>query len=745
MGVGSLFGLLIFIILFYAILMKYSPKKERIKYDVRRHLNIFKSQLKMNLIEVLKYVLLFAAVTVLFLIFIKLIHRELSSVFSITYENSEIGGAVQVFTTSTTVFTTLMTVILALIALAVTAYVFLNDVLSSRKSYEQRVISTVKHVNTIRLFYLAIYSGICIIGCFAADNLSILAGRSIILYTIAILSLFDVLLLILFVNTIVNYEVHLAAHAESYIMYNQGNLISELEPEGLDSEESNHLQVATEVIKRVGDLESLILSLNNRHESEFRYSNDLVGPSLITSIIAKKERNIEDVIEQKVSQYGRLVEIRNCIWILQNVDEELTTVYIDPRLNMILKKLTAWFVQNAFAREYFQKLNYTDMSFEKAKFDYSSFVDSNFTNVKFNEAKMNYISFLGCHMQNCDFSDIECSDSDFSTTKLIQPVFTEKSNFKNAMFVDAEIVFDTIGPKTNDLGESKVYYQFSGTNFRHANLVGGSFTSIDFENSVFRDASFAGGRFTDCNFALANLSNAVLANVVVDINCNFMYANCTGITAVYSKWGEKLDDVHGKGARLNLASSRFVSASFTNAHLANCNFLGSYMNDATFRSARIENCDFTQTLLTNVDFTESSIDYCYFDEATLNNALFVGFETDHIQRSFVKKTKRSGLQKLNLSRSTIQYVSFSGASMVGIEIRGYNFKNCVFDNVVFDDAVIREVKFIHCDFNHVRMKDALVFNVEWEDCNAKADADAEKEIDFGSESDRQKWKKVFIK
>ena len=79
----------------------------------------------------------------------------------------------------------------------------------------------------------------------------------------------------------------------------------------------------------------------------------------------------------------------------------------------------------------------------------------------------------------------------------------------------------------------------------------------------------------------------------------------------------------------NFSNKPLVWASFYNASIHHCGFIGVNLNDASFIAAEIARCDFTGTSLDNVDFSWGSVKGCVFTDST------------HL---FIKSFKRANLK-----------------------------------------------------------------------------------------------------
>ena len=131
--IAVVIGLVVMAVLFF-IWGKINRKSRNLWVNVRT------TQLGHNVKSLIGHILLLVAITTPLIVLILLLakNNDLSNVFF------DLSVASDAEMTSATLFATLITVLLALIALSVTAHVFLNDALLNRKDYEEMQIKNLK-------------------------------------------------------------------------------------------------------------------------------------------------------------------------------------------------------------------------------------------------------------------------------------------------------------------------------------------------------------------------------------------------------------------------------------------------------------------------------------------------------------------------------------------------------------------------------------------------------------------------
>ena len=643
-------------------------------------------------------------------------------------------------TTSATLFATLITVLLALIALSVTAHVFLNDALLNRKDYEEQQIKNLKRHTTQRMFFICIFSGLCITLCLFVDNANLANKVDWIWIRLVsvIISLFDIIALVLFINSIVNYEKHLIEYARSYIKFNQPFLTGgKADKSRINSTQKNEATISV-VVKSIGDLEDLVSNILKNHESEYRYQRSVTSELMLNTILRKKAetnliKSITVSIDDICKKYSRMIEIRNCIWILQDNDDSAAINCGLKESILELKRLLSLF---AFRDERFIDLSFIDEDFSSGDFTQSSMRKSAFLNSNFTGATLKNCDFSDSLLQNVDFRGANCRGVVLLNARIVSPKISTETDFENAVLSGCEITLaenETIGLDKHNHAESgrnnrdKLYpYNFKRISCQRTFFSKCCFIGINFDNSVFTNSSLEESRIIECSFEYADMKAAVLVNAIISRSCIFGYSDCSDIVAASSIWG--YDDEVGVDY-LDLTGARFVHANMAYTQMTKCRFNRAYMNDATFTASRIDNCHFNGSLLSNIDFSDAVIDNSFFSHSLLHNALFIGGDTATSEEK----------------RQKISNTWFVESEMNNCSIKNYTFEKCNFNKAVLDGSVIRNVTFIDCTFDYSRFSDVLLFNVKFKNCKGKILRSATNNLSFGLPTDRINWKKTFRK
>ena len=503
-------------------------------------------------------------------------------------------------------------------------------------------------------------------------------------------------------------------------------------------------------------MEMLLSSILSNHESEYRFQKGVTSAVMLKDIIQRKkpadlkEQDIGDIYESS----RRLIELRNCIWVLQNAGWEPKAQYgLIERTKEIGKDLRKY----AFRDERFLQLNFNATDFSGYCFEKSAFRGSALLNVSFSQAKLKDADFLNALLQNPNFEGADCTGAVFTEARIISPKIDHKTVCSKAVFQNCELSIgagEIIGSKEQPKpGRPLALFQFSQISAYHARFVDCFFSRVDFHESVFTSATFSNAILVACNFNQTDLSDAIMVHAMISRSCDFSYSYCSGLMGAYSSWGEveKRDEEDKEGKEdkeetvdpfadelkikwLNLTGARFERANLAEAILNKCLFHKAYLNYASLTAAEITDCDFADSFMKSVDFTDTVLNHCTFDRAFLPDTLIIG-ETEEAQRQYENET---GLKQKKDSY-TIKNTSFKKTDLQRCSIRNHRFEGCSFDDAILNDASIRDVEFVRCSFNNAHFNGALLFNVTWNACIGRPRTEKEM-IEFGTQADEDDWK-----
>ena len=606
-------------------------------------------------------------------------------------------------TTAATVLSTLTTVDLALIALVVTAYVFLVGTLEHRESYEQYIIRKMCQCQTRQLIVLSGVTGICVVFSLICDN-SLLTVPYWIQYCLVAAMLVDTVWCIVFIYQIINYEDKLTQLAKQ-----------ELLQEGKENGKGNTLEGLSEgkVTKGIGDLENIVKRIVDNHtfESGYHQNQKVLADILANKAAQHKESPETDGQDTTFNDkdvsgtYSTLLNKRNCLWMLQHSgqtlqpdDESAVIAQLDRERETIWNTICRF----SLANEQLCNISLSDVRFP---------ADSNLSNTTFHSSALSAVTLDGATLSGADFSDsllqsvsmkdAVCKDAIFRDAKFIHatlPKNCENSVFSRAVFNDTNIC----GESADDL------LNYSSAAFRRANLIAQKISYVDFSYSFFDKALLSAAKIKGCCFNNAKLTGAVLANTEIDgsevKNIGFQKANMEDISAPYSKW-----------TGVSFEGSRLAHGNFSEAKLSACCLSACYINNASFINADLEKCKFDGSLLNGTDFSFAIMKDCTFRDCDLQQSLFDG------QRGEIL---------------TVEKTDFSYANFTGAQIKNCVFKGCTFTHTFFDEVMLKNVSFVCCRFPNAQFHHTVVMDVTWEHCIGLRSAKDVRTVRFCGKRDR---------
>lgn len=597
-------------------------------------------------------------------------------------------------TVTTTLFTTLMTVDLTLIALVVTAYIFLADSLSKRKEYEQTAIRILSKKFTSCLIIFADYTGVCVVFCLIADNGVWAIGDELWLrYIVAAASALDILFLIGLLYQILNYENKLKHEAVRKIQeYNGSKTAREVFIE--------------DAVKQIGDLELIAEQIKKNHDVEFR--NSQYEASLHSVLKKKLEPQVDEAkLKSICEKYQNLIELRNCVWTVGGKKCELLQLYIQDNITDVF----SYFTECCMKEERFKNLNLSKVDFSGDKVDFtgSSWTNAAIWNTSMQSTKLISANFSGVLFQTVHLEGANCTNAVFDNAKFLEVFFSSKTKCEGAVFRNAD--FNGMNIEDPDSGE----LQFSNTSCNSANFSSCNLTRINFVASVFSNSTFYGVTAVSCKFDQCDFSDAVLACVKVH-DSSFTYANMEGVSAASSYWhgDEKMKQ------KMDMSGVRIARANFSQSEFKYCNLFGVFANDVSLIGAKFEHCDFDWIAANNADCTNVTFSHCNLKNGNLQNILLIGQGSD---------TKE------------ITGTSFDSANLTNAQICSYVFDRCTFIDVFFDNALLKHVTFIDCDFKGAQFDGTVIMHVDWKNCRNLELELFKDTIRFCIQEEKDKWMK----
>ena len=620
--------------------------------------------------------------------------------------SGEIGCRI---TVTTSIYATLITILLALLALAVTAYIFLATALKERReSYEQKTVEQMLAVRTKHLLFLAVL-GIFSLGfCFLIDNAD--SGFKFLTYlhflTITGSSIVCVLLMI-YICAIITYEQGLKIFAGRA---RRKLFSSKLNKCGLKDFARRMLRKLSSfifrgendqdrsVFKFIGDLEMLVMTLVANHKDNF---HSVDASDAIRAIIESKTDQL-DKSDEFVEDYNKLIAYRDFLRVEQQNTNK--AIWVTPeeytRVQGTIKKLEDGLKKKYLAGERLKNLNFVapflQISKEQFSLKATVFSESAFENVNFENAQLYGADFSRTRLNEVNFKSADCTEGIFSEAVFREIKVDTGSIFRNAVFRNTDFSRQKFETDSNDV------FCFESASFVQANLIECIFSACDFRYANFNRALMTSIVLDSVCLSYANLSQAILTKA----NCSFEQKKADSFPRE-EYWknnrmeeGEGLsfgyiDSWHGK----RLGAAFFVNleqSTLSQASISAYNFVGSRMADANFSDAGIKNCIFDRCYGQRATFQEATIQFCRFQYAMFDTSDFSYAEI--IDCDFSDVNLRDCLMvKAKVHGNAQVHACFQRANFTNAQLRGCRFTNCDFRGARFTDADLLGAIFKNCD------------------------------------------------
>lgn len=620
---------------------------------------------------------------------------------------------------TTTIYATLITILLALLALAVTAYVFVAGFLKDQqKPYEKKSIDGLLRLYTYSLLFLTVFSLVLLLACFLIDNIDkrVPVPDCIAPIVIAPTAIVSFLLLI--------YTCCIICHDGCLTLYAalaRKNLFSAEIKSDLSAE-------INDVFKWIGDLEMLVERLIQNHRDSFHAPSD-------ESVL----RSITD--EDFAKAYDKLISYRNYLWVEKRDSQQKPFTY--PEYHTLRGAVRE--LENRLRTEFLQGERMQDQSFTAPFLSLSTtplhLKNTVFTNTVFekNPQKEEGIDFHDAALRGADFTRARLNGVNLKAAKCQEAVFTDA--VLNHIQADAKSCFERAVFQNTDFGgqefssESGIM-QFKSASFVNALLVNCSFTSCDFRQAAFNQAVMSGVKLDSVCLSYADLSGAILtsAKLIPEKGTWFDWEtywlpitqreeNGRPLPAFTDFWDgqrvypaffinlEKCVLAQACVQNYNFVGSRMSDANFSDALIEHCILDRCYGQRATFQETLLKNCRFSFAMLSLADFSHAHIVDCDFSDCDLRDSLLVQTEVQSEGKT------GSHFRKANFTHAQARGATFCGCDFTqalfeDVDLRDSIFENCTLKGVSFAHSDLRGTQFKLCDldgadFRNVDKKDLL--------------------------------------
>lgn len=613
----------------------------------------------------------------------------------------------QVSTTS--IYATLITVLLALLALAITAYIFLSTALKERReTYEQEAIGMMLRRQTRHLIGLTAGGIVCLFACLLLDNLNICAnGPATVSYPMTLTvagSLLTSLLLLCYTCGIVNYEKklkHVAKAARQKLWKREKG--KEHKASGCNKKEA--LDKTELFFKQVGDLELLVRQLIHNHKDDY---HDVDSMSTLRSITDEKF----------TSRYQSLIRFRDFLRIERGslAMDELSSVHL--ALTELESELRGGRLNGERLRDLSLVAPFLTQSNEPFQLRSTVFAQSALVNVDFSGGDLVGADFSQTRLDRVSFAAATCTEAVFSGAVWKNVELNVHSNFESAVFRETDF------NRQKFSGDCWNICHFQNASFVQSNLLECCFSCVDLRFTSFKAALMSRIELDRVCLSYADLSDAILtgANLTYtqkstgDPYCfppkwywkDSQMQDGTPLSAYKYRWKgqllcpafflnlERATLAQACLSCLNMTGSRMANANFSDASIQLCIFDRCYAQSATFQEAALMRCRFDHAMLSLIDFSYARLDDCDFCNANLQDCLMI-------------QTSVSG-------SSENPPASFRQVNFTGAQIRECRFTNCDFTDALFVDTDLTGTKFWNCNLTNAKFDGAFLDAVETKDC-----------------------------
>lgn len=648
-----------------------------------------------------------------------LVNVEYNTVAAINLKTG--NEEIPVSTITTTLFTTLMTINLALIALAVTAYVFLIGALNSRDIFEKEAIDLLISDRTKHLIVLSAFTGLSVVSCLFVDNaVPDVFKIDCVQHVIILMSVMDIVFLLAFIFQIIDYENNICSFAEKNIKKIEKQIVDYGKAKAKNGdlyEEEN------KIIKDIGDLEILIDSVLTNHEVEYRYPQH--KQEMLKAIFDAKIKDSPEKNKEMCILYFDLLKVRDsylCVrkksknrsrcWRFIGVEiraqKEIILDY--EKINKIQKAIDIFleYIKGGILKgEKFIDQNFSGINFAGNKKEKAQLSDVSFRMAAISNSQFDYTDLSAADFSNVVFRDVSMKDVNCQNTLFVGAKFYDFKISEDSVFTGA--VFNEVDFNSEKIGGFQKKCDFESSSFNRANMVKCKLENVLLEKSVFKESLLSLAIIEKCCFNYGDFTDAILADSTL-IDNFFNYANLERIVGIHSLW--KICEAEG---------ARMAKANFTEARFEGCRFNRIYAEGSTFSGSVLKESFFKNAVFDAVDFSCDEIENCHFDGSNMKNMIFTGNKT--------------------CSDTTFIDVDFSGSQMKDII-----FYNCKFDKAIFNNVMLKHVVFENCSFHNAQFYSTFIMDVKWKRCyNLNSLRKFKKKIDFATKEDYQRFVRNIIR
>lgn len=577
----------------------------------------------------------------------------------------------------------LVNALISFLGFSVTGYIFLNNMLQSRKSInsiEAEVIDAFQTQKRKILMKYIVYITVCILMRFCLKYMKVndvLMNHHLLditKYSIFVIctsfSIYSIICLGVFLYDIINYEKGLHDLAkqkrESFIETKSQEPVSK----------GNFLN-------QVNNIDIVVNRLIKNHA--YAQTANLFDSALKSALCdGVNDQGKICACGEFADSYSELIEYRNLL-IQDNSIQDGENVSHGATVQKLLNQLFKEYVKN----EILTSISLSNIVLQRADLSFSSLANSALYNIVFKDFSiLQKTDFRDSTLNRIRFNNADCTNSNFRNSKLIDVVFDCETKLQRTIFDDADLTGLKKFGSRDKLGKELT---ISYAKFRNALL-----SRLDIYNIDFTYADFCNAQFVDCKigestikkrnviFAFSNLTDTNFLRSLI-VRTSFEKAKLIRADLTYAK----IQDV-------NFDESNLEKAGFIDTKIANSSFVKVYGVDLSLKGSIVEGVNFNYATLTNADLSGILVRDADFSDSICRNILAIGMKVSNVK--FIGAV-------------------FNNSRIVGEEKQNVEFYNCDFTNADFSDCSISNIVFKECEFEAADFTQSRLINVNFYDCS----------------------------
>lgn len=578
----------------------------------------------------------------------------------------------------------LVTALISFLGFSVTGYIFLNNMLQSRKSknsIENEVIEDFQTEKREKLMKLIMLITGCILMSFCLKYLKtdsalihpdMLSVVKYIVYTMCtIVSVYSIIYLGRFLYEMINYE-----HGLQELTIQKRKAFTETKEQEPVSK--------GKFLNQVNNMDIVVNRLLQNHT--YAQTANIFDNALKSALCD----GITDQAKicacgEFADRYKKVIEYRNLL-IRDNSIKDGENVSHGATVQELLNELFKDYLQN----EILTSISLSNIVLKNANLSFSSLANSSLYNIEFQENSiLQKTDFRDSTLNAINFHNADCTNANFKNSKLIDIKFDTQTKLQRTIFDDADLTGLGKFGTTDKLGKELImcYAKFKNALLSNLDIYNIDFTYADFDDAQFVDCKIGDSTIKKENvvFRFASLQNANFLRALI-VRTSFEKAKLIGANLTYAKIQDTIFD-----------ETNLENAGFIETKICDVSFVKAYGADLSLKGSFIENVKFNYATLSNADLSGTTISNADFSDSICRNMLAVG---------------------MKVSDSHFVGTVFNQSRIVGEEKQNVEFYNCDFTNADFSNAAISNIVFKECEFDSADFTSSRLLNVHFEDCKS---------------------------